>query len=903
MNGLARIFSLAALALLLIGAGPPPVPTQNGGTGTSIPPTPGQIPVGQPGGQSAWETPAGIGGSTTVYAANYGVTPDRVDVVSDLNVNLVISPTTATTTTTAFKSTDCQTGAGCTGTTGNKIILINGAGPSGYALLTTITGFTNAHAVTLGDAAATSVTNASFSYGSNLAPQINAAINAATTLYPSGARVELPSGPYILDPAITQVILASNLLLDAPGKGAVNIVCASLLDNSNFVLNACIYGNNLSNIAVRNLVIKGVGDVTPTRPAVDLGAPILVNNSTNVEISGNQISYTRTYSIEIGGCTTITLDNNWVSHSFSSSMGFGGALGDVHVTNNHIDHSADAAIAGGTGDSQSAPSGMRSVVIKGNTITESVGIQISGGRSIAINSNTFVRSIGQPARIFPFTNFNTGDTATTAVSFVGNTVQDVINAQTGNAQVTSYNAYLIIGGGQRQKGTDPSVPGYPVSGTGVVTDLYGTNTTGKFFSNGTNVSTVPSPGSIAWDISNNVFVRTLPAVSSYSQWGYGSICWACGQNGGQYVGTYSGPIAEADLQMTCILVREQALRNSTIRNNACQTTGGYGINFLGTNPKNGDYDGLKIDGNRFYDYAGGIAFQAVAPSSSQIEITNNDFNLDPRFRDPNRGSGGTWAVNAGSIAINDAFVSGLRINHNKYRNLNHPYYFGAGPFVANWIGDDETVFGLPSADGYSSSNIGVGTVNTINGANNIFRLVCEDDNPQSATFGQITSVTGLAQPAEPTTGCWLKGTFVANTSPNQFDPQYRIIAGWQRLTTNSNSNVDGTDWRAIFSLPAFAGILGTTRNTSTTSEAILPTDMGGSVTFSNSAPVAVALPAAGGTGYELNKCFGISNNGTGVVTINVPGFSPINGQSSKDYAAGVGATICSGGVANGWFSR
>ena len=216
-----------------------------------------------------------------------------------------------------------------------------------------------------------------------------------------------------------------------------------------------------------------------------------------------------------------------------------------------------------------------------------------------------------------------------------------------------------------------------------MTDLYGANSPGNFFANGTNTTTIPTPGSIAWNISNNTLMRPLPAVTSYAQWGYGMTCWGCGQNGGQYVNTYTGPIAEADLQMTCILVREAALRLSTIHDNVCATTGAYAINFLGTNPANGDYDGLKIYNNTFYDYTTGIAFQGTGASSSQIEISRNDFNLDPRFRDPNRGTGGTWAANVGSIAINANFMSGLRINGNTYRNLNHPYYFGTGPST-NW---------------------------------------------------------------------------------------------------------------------------------------------------------------------------------------------------------------------------
>jgi hypothetical protein len=43
----------------VIAAGPPPVPTQNGGTGTGAPSTTGQIPISQADGSSTWTSIAG----------------------------------------------------------------------------------------------------------------------------------------------------------------------------------------------------------------------------------------------------------------------------------------------------------------------------------------------------------------------------------------------------------------------------------------------------------------------------------------------------------------------------------------------------------------------------------------------------------------------------------------------------------------------------------------------------------------------------------------------------------------------------------------------------------------------------------------------------------------------------
>jgi len=824
--------------------------------------------------------------SSTVYAQQYGAIADRIDATGDLNVTA--SSTAATTTTTTFTAADCQTGAGCTGTRGNKIILIKGAGATGYALLTTIAGYVGPHAITLGNAAVTTVANANFSYSSNMAPAINAAITAAAAKYPTGARVELPSGGTIINPALTQVTLASNITLDATAKGASSIICASLLDSTSYLNNACILGNSLTNVAVKNLTIKGVADLTPTRPTTDFGAPILIVGSTNIEISGVTASYTRTYTLSVNSSTTVTIDNNYVSYTFSNAVGCGGCYGDIRITNNHIDHAADAAIAVSSADTQAAPSGVRNLVVSGNSVTEAVGVQISGGRSINITGNSFIRMIGQAIFVQPFTSFGAGDTATTAVNIVGNTVQDVINSQPGQPLIPSYDAYMVIGGGQRQAGSGPSVPGYPVSGTGVVTDLYGANTTGNFFANGTNTSTVPSPGSIGWNISNNVLVRTLPAVTSYAQWGYGTAFW--GAHVG-VLGTYTGPVAEADLQLNCIMVREQALRLSSIHDNICATTGDYGINLVYTNPKIGDYDGLRISNNTFYDYnIAGIFFNVVANSSSQISITNNEFNGDPRFRHANRGTGGTWAVNAGLLGISDGFMSGIYVDGNRYRNVVNPVYWGPGPSTV-FMGENETLFGLPAADGFSTSNIGVGAVNGQNGVRGIFRMVCEDDNPQSATFGQMTSLTGLGFNSNPTTGCWLRGTFVKNMTPT-VDAQGKTLIGWERLTTSSTSNVLDADWKQVYSTPpTLQTLLGVTPVTTTT-YTVLASDMGKIVYFNNAAAIAVTLPTSGAAGFESYKCFNVTNIvGAGTATL-TPASGFINGVASKAYAPGASGTVC-----------
>ena len=95
----------------------------------------------------------------------------------------------------------------------------------------------------------------------------------------------------------------------------------------------------------------------------------------------------------------------------------------------------------------------------------------------------------------------------------------------------------------------------------------------------------------------------------------------------------------------------------------------------------------------------------------------------------------------------------------------------------------------------------------------------------------------------------------------------RTLLGWERLTTNSSSNVLNTDWREVYSAPPLGQANAGVTAIVATSYTILSSDMGKVVTFSNASPVAVSLPQAGSAGFEINKCLYVVNLGAGLVTV------------------------------------
>jgi hypothetical protein len=688
---------------------------------------------------------------------------------------------------------------------------------------------------------------------------ITATITAAAA-QPAGGEVYLPAGRYRVNMAASAVFVASGVVLRGAGRGKTVLFIDDSAGNNGAnganagVTNAIPGGirPSLSDFHMRELTLQGTRDQAGLNV---VAGPFLVNltNLSNVSIQDCEFLDSRNMSMLLTSGSDVLVRGNRVLRSNVDSIAVWN-VANVTITDNQIEMSGDDSISVHTNDSAAVP--LRSgVVIANNTITDGPGIKMLGAKSAVISGNVVRRGRQNGIRIGFDPYFHQGDTPNFSVQIINNIIEDVIDPS-GFIPGSTRAQYILIGGSSKQAGTGLSAPGAPVPVSGTVTALYG-SATGNFYANnqsnsdGTNVvvGTTPSPGGYWIRVEGNTLVRTLPSVTAWSQWGYGSALQV-GQSG-----VYSGAITESMLNHPGIHIRA-ALRNSRIAGNIIQTTGPNAIEF-DTVVSDMDYDGLEIVGNRLADFGQyGVFWPTSSVSNQRIRIAGNDFDGDPYFKSAARGANGTWGGAGGAIVgLNLAFLSGVEIDGNHFRNLSQSAVLS--PTVFNTLRRN-VVHCNPVAVGSSTANQGVGTIPAAGGD---FSHVIEVCDPTDPSFGEIKSATLLTSSAQPLSGTYVTGQFVASSQPVIVNGQ--TFLGWIRLTTGS-SHVAGVDWSAIFGatgVPSSSVPLLSVSNTYTVSGAIAPTD---TIALVNAtAAVSMTLASGSSDGKELI----VKRFGAGSVTL------------------------------------
>ena len=201
---------------------------------------------------------------------------------------------------------------------------------------------------------------------------------------------------------------------------------------------------------------------------------------------------------------------------------------------------------------------------------------------------------------------------------------------------------------------------------------------------------------------------------------------------------------------------------------------------------------FNILNNTFKDCPSGAIYDNLGASGTAINMTvaGNDFNLDPYYRGLSRAAGNTWANAGGCQAVAYAGANGFTINNNQFRNCSYPGFSDANS-------TNNIVFAQPVAIGYNASNRGVGTLSTPANSNKIIAI---QGDPTLPNYEAITGEPLSASSAMPSTGTYVTGTFVANSSVTSST----TILGWKRITIGSN-HVLGTDWLEVDCLPVQTG--------------------------------------------------------------------------------------------------
>jgi hypothetical protein len=614
---------------------------------------------------------------------------------------------------------------------------------------------------------------------------INSAITAAnangsgTVWFPDGVyRVIVTSGAHITPKSHVTLLglgrgQSTILVDDSMGAGSSGI--------ANFVSGSF---TALSDFHIKSLTVKGMRETIATT-GVHL---INIQNGDDISVEDCELTQSRLFGVVISKSNHVAVTGNRVYHTNADGIAVWDDS-DVLVSDNDIIGSNDDAISAHSADTTPAP--VRSgISIVNNRITESQGISVLGAKNLLISGNVMRRmmSYGIVVDVSPF--FTQGETAIIGVKITDNIISDVFARQEDPPRSMA-KWYIRVGGGPLVAGSGASAPGTPVPGTGVVTSLYGENSVGNFYTNNiTSGGSTPGPGGYSIEVAGNQLIRSLPAVTSYSQWGYGSSLFT----GDNATGSYSGPIPEAALNVPGLILAP-ALRNMRIADNIIQTTGPNAISFeklpMPGLWHSGDLDGVMIENNKLIDFSGsGVNFD-VDNSVQRVTVRNNEFDGDPRFRSADRGAGGSWTAFSGPTAFPVASVtniSGVVWSGNSFRNIVSLFTTAqTGPVAGNIL------YAQPAVVGASTSNKGIGVIPN-DGPDYGFSI--EDSDPASATYGRIASPQLSAASAMPTTGTYVTGHFVRNNAPTTGITGMTLF-GWTRLTTGGG-NVAGTDWQPIY---------------------------------------------------------------------------------------------------------
>lgn len=563
----------------------------------------------------------------------------------------------------------------------------------------------------------------------------NASINAAISAAAAAGKSEviLPSGTIMIDNTKGSIVPPSNMRIRGAGRGKTTIICNDAADQTTQCL-ATAPGS--SNVHFSDFTLKGFGETGHFLSGV---AGIYFNGCTDCSAHNIEVRYSRYISIFARNSNRLNISDNFIYRSMIDGINLSDTPNAI-VSRNTIVGASDDAISAHTYDTTAAP--VRSgLIISDNLIEESHGIRVLGAKATRISGNVMRRVMSHGIIVSAETYFGQGNTPMFGIEIANNVITDVFRrSETPPRTTAAY--YIKLSGGPRSEASAGSgIPGWP-NAAGTVLNPFGTGV-GSYYVNNTGAAGTATPGGGWFNVHGNTLLRTLPATTAWSQWGYGSAQYV--GNAGDGTGFYSGGIPESALNIEGIII-DGPLAHSRISDNLIRTTGSYGIRFLpnqgypgGVTPppiKDFDFNELTISGNKISDVSSAcISFDTPGRSNQRISFLDNTCDGDPRFISAGRGSGGTWSNQNILFGLYTPFLASAGVMRgNTFRNVGTPLFMIDG---GSGILKKDNIVYAHGSPGYSGSNTGVGTIPANSSA---WTLVDEDGNPASPTFGWFLAV-------------------------------------------------------------------------------------------------------------------------------------------------------------------
>lgn len=523
------------------------------------------------------------------------------------------------------------------------------------------------------------------------------------------------------------------------------------------------YGTKIG-LSFRDLGFMGSAPTVGWQPMIfcDYYPIIRALNCRFYDIGGMAFNCEGAQRVHIEGCEFERVNKDQVR--FRSSQ-------DVTIVGNSFKASDDDSIALHQADYVIAPGKIRErITITSNVFEDTMGVSLAGGRFVTVTGNTFHRcklkcigidGSGQESSSPRF-----------AINVSNNLCLDTLYRLPTDGQPATRAQFVIKVNGLTPRagsGDATIIPGRNDPDNGTITQPY------AYREVDIDNAASPIPGTFGVTIANNVIMRTLPPVSEYDDWGFGTA-W------GVDAATVNEEMTEFKLRPVSGIDIGANIFGAVI-------TGNYiancvrGIQLVDNN--NNQSCLIKISDNILTDITERGIFHAgssVSDVHTRLYITDNVIDMDFFHVNTGRNTDGSWDNSTVCYGISLAGIRGVVIEGNIFSNCFAPFLEA---FVNRWIvRNNICVAEVNTYNAWNAANKGIG-VPPLPGPR--FQYINIDADPDETTFNEVQDMTLTSE------SVWLTGSAT-------FDPGNLADGAGETTTVTVTGAALGDFAQASFSL-------------------------------------------------------------------------------------------------------
>jgi hypothetical protein len=473
------------------------------------------------------------------------------------------------------------------------------------------------------------------------------------------------------------------------------------------------------------------------------------------------------------------------------------------------DDSFDFHSSDDTGTEQPVRTG---IIVSNNYLEKTEGVVCLGAKLTVVTNNTFKLCQGNTILVGGGVTPE-GGTSPYGIIVSNNTVTDPIEALVAGSSTlptsTAGQGAISVAGFNFANGDTSAnsvIPGNYNSTTGAFSypfDNSGTTPTWGAMNTGSR-DTLSTAKGYNFVITNNSVLRTLPDVLQYSDFGYGE--YFSGADG------YVNPAVALQNYRDNAIILFADMENFVCSNNVISGLPNAGIYLraaISDNRQSAFKNGI-IGGNVITNMKYGVAKDFIGNGVAfadyddwTILIHDNVIDIDPYHKADIRTQplNGTWQSSANQtyIGLLVKNCKSMTIRANVFSNCYRPIQ--ANNSNTGVVDDSShTIVGNivncgPVAVDWNAANTGVGVPNY---GGDLFKHNIYDCNPTSANYNELLNTCVLQSTVVPTTGTFVTGHFVRNSTPTTTGSKTTL--GWARQTVGSGHSVAGAttaDWAPI----------------------------------------------------------------------------------------------------------